>query len=1002
MPKITCLTALCFLFCCVQQSFGQYGENSQFEPFTADGIVHEIATSAWNAEARGNHRAIVDVTSSNFNAVRLILPWRRPDPEPELKKIVIIYARTGEEVKNVYIHRLNAEKGELAFDPSPGPGKYEIYYLPYHFKIRSDDARYGAPWNDYLAPEYHPDQGWLKEVRLHFKALPAARVLKFQARKKTDFFTSMGLPASPMEEQELIRHSKADFMIFPEDRAFPIRLTDRIPFKWARKAPVSVFKGTACRNEYYTLQLGVLASKKTLKDLKVNFSDLINAKDHYRISKDSLTCFNQEGKGWDGKDLHFKIQVKQGHVQPLWIGISVPLHVRPGRYTGRLSVLAENGKRQSVGLILDITSEVLADRGDDELWRHARLRWLNSTLGISDQPIAPYGPLTRSGNLLKAGQKQVKLNEYGLPQDISSQSGELLAAALSLSAMSAGEKLDFRPGQLSYIDQTGKITWNTIWSAPDVQISCLGTFEFDGTLRYRFSLKTSKIVSLSDLKLKAVFKKESVPYAMGIGLKGGNLPALPYVWDWKGPWDSIWLGSTDLGMHLEFEGDGYSGPLLNDYKPEPPAIWSNHHMGRISLEKGTVQEMVMTACTGPFELTDRQAVSFGLKILITPVKDINSRKHFSERYYQGDPLHIEKAAAEGANVINIHHNTTLNPYINYPFIVREALAGYIQKQHQASRKVKLYYTIRELSNHAPEIYALKSLGPEIIPSGPGKGSPWLWEHLNSGYKAAWYSPFKDQTADASVVINGFSRWINYYIEGLRWMLEHDKIDGLYLDDVAYDHEVIERLRRVLLKYNAQALIDLHSNNNYSIGPANQYASFFPYLDRIWFGESFKYNEMSPDEWLVQFSGIPFGVMGEMLQDDGNKWLGMVYGTSIRHSWGAGSPAALWKYWDQFNIKDARMLGYWDKECPVSSDKPEVKISVYAHHDKLLLAIGNFSDSIQYVRPQFRWPGPDTMNTSDLKIQSVNIEGFQEAKIFDPAQPIAVAPKKGWLLEVSKK
>ena len=46
------------------------------------------------------------------------------------------------------------------------------------------------------------------------------------------------------------------------------------------------------------------------------------------------------------------------------------------------------------------------------------------------------------------------------------------------------------------------------------------------------------------------------------------------------------------------------------------------------------------------------------------------------------------------------------------------------------------------------------------------------------------------------------------------------------------------------------------------------------MDRLWFGESFKYNQMRPDEWLVTFSGIPFGVMSEMLQDGGNRFLGM--------------------------------------------------------------------------------------------------------------------------------
>ena len=51
------------------------------------------------------------------------------------------------------------------------------------------------------------------------------------------------------------------------------------------------------------------------------------------------------------------------------------------------------------------------------------------------------------------------------------------------------------------------------------------------------------------------------------------------------------------------------------------------------------------------------------------------------------------------------------------------------------------------------------------------------------------------------------------------------------------------------------LLDLHSNTGFSKGPANQYAEYFPYIDKIWFGESFRYDEMPAANWFVQVSGI---------------------------------------------------------------------------------------------------------------------------------------------------
>lgn len=79
--------------------------------------------------------------------------------------------------------------------------------------------------------------------------------------------------------------------------------------------------------------------------------------------------------------------------------------------------------------------------------------------------------------------------------------------------------------------------------------------------------------------------------------------------------------------------------------------------------------------------------------------------------------------------------------------------------------MKLYYTIRELTNYATEIYALKSLNHEIFVAGVGYGLPWHCEHLIDDYKAAWYTELPGQHSDAALVLNGFSRWINYYLEG---------------------------------------------------------------------------------------------------------------------------------------------------------------------------------------------------------------------------------------------
>ena len=145
-----------------------------------------------------------------------------------------------------------------------------------------------------------------------------------------------------------------------------------------------------------------------------------------------------------------------------------------------------------------------------------------------------------------------------------------------------------------------------------------------------------------------------------------------------------------------------------------------------------------------------------------------------------------------------------------------------------------------------------------------------------------------------------------------------EIDGLYLDDVTYDREILKRMRKIMERARPGCLIDLHSNTLFSHGPANQYMEFFPYVDRLWFGEGFNYDE-PPDYWLTEVSGIPYGLMGEMLQDGGNQWRGMLYGMTARMPW-RGDVGPLWRLWDEFGIAEARMIGYWEKDCPVRTEQ----------------------------------------------------------------------------------
>ena len=73
--------------------------------------------------------------------------------------------------------------------------------------------------------------------------------------------------------------------------------------------------------------------------------------------------------------------------------------------------------------------------------------------------------------------------------------------------------------------------------------------------------------------------------------------------------------------------------------------------------------------------------------------------------------------------------------------------------------------------------------------------------------------------DISVITTPDSRWNNFYLEGLRWLVEKSDFDGVYVDDTALDAQSLQRARRILDSRPGR-YIDLHTWNHF-----NGYAGF---------------------------------------------------------------------------------------------------------------------------------------------------------------------------------
>ena len=332
-------------------------------------------------------------------------PWRRRDPAPELKDILIVDAKTGKRIQNVSRVNVNREFGDLVFQPLTAPGKCYVYYMPYTSKWIEVPGSSGLTWAITCRPARpRTRRGWramayclehLKEEK--WKALPQAKLLAIQACSDFDSFTRMEVIATGDETKQLLAsHADRSYLLFPEDRYHPIRMTSDLPLRWIQQGSKGEFHGEACAGEFYVFQVGVYAARRALEDFTVQYSNLKTATGD-AIAAASFRCFNLGGTDWLGRPLKKTFAVAEGQVRALWFGVEIPKDAAPGDYRGILTGQPLGAEPCPIKLSLKVKPEILKDHGDSDLWRLSRLRWLDSAIGIDDEVTAPYTPLELHG-----------------------------------------------------------------------------------------------------------------------------------------------------------------------------------------------------------------------------------------------------------------------------------------------------------------------------------------------------------------------------------------------------------------------------------------------------------------------------------------------------------------------------------------------------------------------------------------------------------------------------
>jgi len=912
----------------------------------------------------------------------------------------------GERITNVCRFAIDRERGEVVFQPQTVPGEYYIYYLK---NVMSGSPYY--PTVNYPAFENTASADWVKKNKLSGKkapALPAAKVVQFQAINELNSFYPMEVIATSNETARLLKeHPGEKYILFTEDRKFPIRMTTDIPYKWIADNRHDFFYGQADKGEYYVFQLGVWAARSNVENLHVDFSALTNKATGEQIPASSFTCFNTEGTDVTGTVFEKNCSVDKGKVQALWVGTQLPEHLSAGTYQGTVTVSAANAESKTVQVSLNVSENVIANHGDNEPWRHSRLRWLNSQIGFDDEVIAPYTPLVMKDKTISCLGREIKLSDLGLPEHITSYFKEtmtgigtngrsVLAAPMELAADGgAWENLNFEITK----HKQGAIAWKALNQNSRFLMDLEGEMESDGNIAYKVTLVAREDASVEDVALRTHLASGVGRYMMGLGEKGGYCPNdLRWKWDVEKNQDAVWVGDVNAGIQIRLYDNKYERPLnTNFYHQKPlhmPVSWCNAGNGGIDIHNAADGTRI-NAYSGKRSVKKGDRLYYYFNLALTPFRPIDTDKQWRERYHHNYEF-LDGIQKRGANVINIHHANAINPFINYPFLRTKEMKAYIDGAHARDMKVKIYNTVRELSNSCVEMFALRSLGNEIFSEGPGGGFSWLQEHLDQNYIGAWFVP---GLKDAAIVNSGISRWHNYYLEGLDWLMKNVGIDGLYIDDLAFDRMTMKRIRKVMNRTNPGAMIDLHSANQYNpkdgfANSANLYLEHFPYLDRLWFGEYFNY-DFPPEFWLVEVSGIPYGLMGEMLEGGGNPWRGMLYGMTGRSPRVDNGP--LWKLWDSFGMQNSEMIGYWVKDNPVKTGSEKTLATVYSHMgDKALISLATWEDTDAKVKLSIDWAKLG-LDPSKVTLHAPAIENFQQETTWKPSDEIVVPKGKGLLI-----
>jgi len=895
---------------------------------------------------------LVFTVGAKGNVARGEAFWRRSDLSVRLKGLKLLSAASGEEITDARVVSYDREKVTVEFRPVTGPGEYHLYF--------------GAR-EPFL---FNPTAEWLRKAGQETPVNATAE--RIEARCGLDSFYPMEtIPLDGERNAFLEMFPGATFLVFPQDRDQSVKMLYDVPAFWVFRNPDAPFILNTDRNEYRVFQLGVWACRSALSDIDVAFSGFTTDKGTEHISAELFQCLTLTSRIKSEYMLKpsGSLAVPKGQVRALWCGIDLPGDVAPGEYRGTVTVKPAGQSSVNVPVILRISGSFVEERGDNDLWRLSRLRWIESDIGLSGEIFEPFEPLTYSkrNQSVSTWGHELILDGSGLPEKIRFGDDDILDSAIELTGSAETGILAWDVNVFGFTEATdSRIIWTGGALSEGITLQVDGVIEFDGCIVITVKLTADSETRVNDLSLVVPWKEECAGLASGMGYRGkrdGNRiwRSVPRTSQCFGP--SLWMGDVERGLGwITWD----TGPWEDPSRMDAATVTEEGSAVVLRLNFGT---HLITA-DNPWQ------IQFALRP--TPVKPRDPRHwHFRylhrggefmagdndtpQSYLADNSRRLDELVDLGVTRLNLHD--WWGPSFNYAWQWEgpDNLSRLTAEAHKRGIFVKVYNSGRELSTLAPEFWALVYEGTQyrfrdeiaLEPRGNFQ-DVWHENHLPDGLPQGWPRIHHDLGNEHAIPVSNATRIGNFYLESIRYMTEHFGTDGAYWDGAdgpTLGHrEMAKRLWTIFKKTNPNAVIDAHHGTTLLTSPMTDCMLVLPFIDSIWHGEGFPYDMFDPWAWLVEISGLPFGVPSEMLAGEQYFDRGMLFGIWPRMGWGAGTEKQqkLWKFFDRFGIENAEMLGWWERDNGVTIDRPDTYVTAFVHPDNgVLLVISSWHPPLQH-------------------------------------------------------